>query len=193
MASPIRPQAPHAVYHITSRGNNRQAIYRDAADREFFLSRLGRVVRTYEWLLHAYCLMTNHFHLILITPEPNLARGMQNLNSTYAVYVNRRHGRVGHLFERRYGSELIETESYLLEACRYVVLNPHRAGIPAADHWPWSSYRATAGLQKAPPFLTLDWLLEQFSLQRGQAFERYRTFIAEGSPYASMAGLLAAA
>jgi putative transposase len=193
MASPIRPQAPDAMYHITSRGNNRQAIFVDRADREVFELLLGRTVLGSRWLLHAYVQMTNHFHLVVQTPEPNLAHGMQRLNSAYAVRFNWRHRRLGHLFERRYHSELIETESHLLEACRYVVLNPHRAHMPDADLWPWSSYRATAGLAKRPAFLTVDTVLEHFSADRSRALELYQRFIAEGSPAASFAGVLAMA
>jgi REP element-mobilizing transposase RayT len=192
MASPIRPQAADTVYHITSRGNNRRPIYVDGVDWECFLSRLHRVVVDCGWFVHAYVLMTNHFHLVLTTPEPNVALGMQKLNSAYALHFNRRHGRRGHLFERRYFSLPIETESHLLEACRYVVLNPHRAGIPGADYWPWSSYRATGGLGKAPPFLRLDWLLDQFAPVSTDAFALYRCFIAEGSTASSIEGLLAA-
>lgn len=192
MASPIRIQIPGGIYHITVRGNDRQTIFHDEIDYEFLLSTLNRVVPARRWLCHAYCFMGNHFHLLVTTPEPNLAEGMQQVNSAYAVHFNRRHGRRGHLFEARYFSVLIETEGHLFEVCRYVVLNPVRAGLPGAERWPWSSFRATAGLAAPPRFLHLDWLLDQFSANRERAQEQYREFVAEGAPARSLRGLLAA-
>jgi len=160
MARPLRIEFPGAVYHITSRGNALQDIYVDDADREAFLDVLTRVVERFHWLCHAYCLMGNHYHLLVETLEPTLSRGMRQLNGVYTQRFNRRHGRAGHLFGGRFKAILVEREAYLLELCRYVVLNPVRAGlVRAAKDWPWSSYRATAGLAEAPPFLTVDWIL----------------------------------
>jgi putative transposase len=126
--------------------------------------------------------MGNHYHLLLETPRPNLARGMRELNGLYAQSFNRRHRRVGHLFQGRYKAILVERETHLLEACRYVVLNPERvrSGSWPYQSWRWSSYRASAGLAPAPSFLALDRLLEQFGLQRVRAQRAYRAFVRDG-------------
>jgi len=192
MARPLRIEFPGAVYHITSRGNARQEIYLDDADRRAFLEVLAQVVERFHWICHAYCLMGNHYHLLVETPEPTLSRGMRQLNGVYTQRFNQRHGRVGHLFGGRFKAILVEREAYLLELCRYVVLNPVRAGlVRAAKDWPWSSYRATAGLAEAPPLLTVDWILAQFSERRSKAQRRYRRFVAEGkgiSPWEELKG-----
>lgn len=192
MARPLRIEFPGAVYHITARGNARQKIYLDDADREAFLDILAQVVERFHWICHAYCLMDNHYHLLVETPEPTLSRGMRQLNGVYTQRFNRRHGRCGHLFGGRFKAILVEREAYLLELCRYVVLNPVRAGLArAAKDWRWSSYRATAGLAEAPPFLTTDWILAQFSGRRSEAQRRYRRFVAEGrgaSPWRELKG-----
>jgi REP element-mobilizing transposase RayT len=181
MPRSLRIEFPGALYHVTSRGNNQARIFWDDADRLTFLGLLGAVVARDRFELHAYCLMGNHYHAVLRTPEGNLARGMQRLNSAFAQHANSRHPRSGHLFQGRYDSRLVEEEPYLLQLARYVVLNPVRAGLvatPAA--WRWSSYRATAGLELAPAFLTTSWLLEQFGADEGRARQRYRVFVAEG-------------
>jgi REP element-mobilizing transposase RayT len=155
--------------------------YRDDQDREGFLGTLDHVVARYGWRCHAYCLMTNHYHLLIETPKPTLARGMRQLNGVYSQAFNRCHRRVGHLFQGRYHAILVEKEAHLLELCRYVVLNPVRVrACRTAGHWPWSSYRATAGLAPAPRFLTVDWVLGQFGQGQRQAQARYRTFVREG-------------
>ena len=193
MAYPPREQFPGAIYHVTSRGNNRGAIYRTEADRETWLRILRDVVRETNVECHAYCQLTNHFHLCLSTPEPNVARAMQILNSRYAREFNRRHGRRGHVFERRYFSALIEKQEHLLEVARYVVLNPERAGLADVGEWRWSSFRATAGLIPAPRFLTTRWILGQFSPSPQRARALYADFVAAGSPAVSVDGLLLAA
>jgi REP-associated tyrosine transposase len=188
MASPLRTEFPGAIYHVTTRAI--QVMFADAVDREQFLFVLAKVIAEHGWICHAYCLMGNHFHLVVETPEPNLARGMRELNSAYARYFNRRHGRRGPLCEKRYGAVVIAREAHLLEVVRYVVLNPVRAGLcETAEEWPWSSSRATAGLIRAPRFLRTDWVLAQF----GNDERRYRAFVAEGAPAASLSGLLLAA
>jgi putative transposase len=180
MARQLRNEHPGAVYHVTSRGNRREPIFQDAVDTTAFLTGLARVVRDCAWLCHAYCLMENHFHLVVETPRPNLAIGMRRLNSSYAQGFNSRHSRVGHVFQGRYHAILVEKESYLLEVCRYVVLNPVRAGLCAApEDWANSSYRATAGLEPASSFLTTDWLLGQLGDTRRRAHERYAAFVAD--------------
>ena len=181
MARPLRLEFPGAIYHVTSRGNAAQAIVLDDADRAAFLSILAEVVDRFGWRCHAYCLMDNHYHLMIETPLGNLSRGMRQLNGLTTQRFNRRHERVGHLYQGRYKAILVERDSYLLELCRYVVLNPVRAGmVSSATRYRWSSFRATAGRAAAPPWLTTDWLLSQFGARRRRAQERYVAFVAEG-------------
>ena len=124
---------PGGLYHVTTRGNCRASIFEDAFDRLAFLDRLGSSVVRFEWKCFAYCLMGNHFHLLIETPDPNIARGMRALNGWYAQRFNWRHERTGHLFEAPYHSELVEREAHLLEATRYIVLNPVRAKLCRAS------------------------------------------------------------
>ncbi|MEK7817637.1 MAG: transposase, partial [Actinomycetota bacterium] len=145
------------------------------------------------WLCHAYCLMGNHYHLMIETPEGNLSQGMRQLNGVYTQAFNRRHGRVGHVLQGRFKAILVDKDSYLLELCRYIVLNPVRAKmVKQPKNYPWSSYRATAGLSSAPAFLTRDWLLRQFGREHHTAARRYREFVAQGigqpSPWDQLAG-----
>ena len=178
MARRLRLEYAGALYHLTARGNERRAIFRNDIDRQRFLALLACEIKEKRWRLHAYCLMDNHYHLIVETPEPNLARGMRRLNSAYSQHFNRRYHRVGHLFQGRYHSVLVQRESYLLELSRYVVLNPVRAGmVDRAHQWPWSSYRATAGLVPAPVFLEVRWLLEQFHSDPEYAQDKYQRFV----------------
>ncbi len=193
MARPLRIEYPGALYHVTARGNARQAIYKDDADRRAFLNVLEAVVERFNWLCHAYCLMGNHYHLLIETPDGNLSKGMRELNGRYTQAFNRRHRRVGHLFQGRFKAILIEREGYLLELCRYVVLNPVRARMARSpDKYKWSSYRATAGQGRAPSFLTTDWVLAQFAKRRPEAQRRYRRFVREGlgapSPWDALKG-----
>jgi putative transposase len=163
MARPLRLEYDNAVYHVTSRGNAGTKIFRDDTDRIRFLEVFGGVVERFGWLCYAYCLMTNHYHLLIETPQPNLSRGMQHLNGVYTQWFNHRHSRAGHLVQGRFKSIVVEKESHLLELARYIVLNPVRAKLArSARDWRWSSYRATAGQVKPPAFLTVDWLLSQF-------------------------------
>jgi putative transposase len=181
MARPLRLEFDGAVYHVTSRGNDRESIFFDEADRLRFLEILADVVARYGWLCHAYCLMTNHYHLLIETPEAGLSRGMQLLNGVYTQYVNRTHKRVGHLLQGRFKAILVEKDSHLLELARYVVLNPVRAKmVRRIDGWRWSSYRATAGQEDVPAFLTVDWLLAQFGSDRPRAIQEYRRFVRRG-------------
>jgi putative transposase len=172
---------PGAVYHLTSRGNARQKIFLSDADRELFLDTLTQVVSRYGWICHAYCLMANHYHLLVETPRGNLAIGMRQLNGIYTQSFNRRHKRVGHLLQGRYKAILVEKESYLLELCRYIVLNPARVK-ERIEHaaWKWSSYRATSGQAKVPELLSVDWVLGQFGKHRRTAQKRYRDFVRDG-------------
>jgi putative transposase len=177
MARPLRIEYPGAVYHITSRGNEKKPVFKDDQDRYAFLDILEAVNKRYHWMCHAYCLMDNHYHLLIETPDGNLSLGMRHLNGVYTQFFNRRHKRTGHLFQGRYKAILIQKDSHLLEVCRYVVLNPVRAGIVARpEEWKWSSYRATAGREKRLSCLTTDWVLGQFSATRGTAEKEYRQF-----------------
>jgi REP element-mobilizing transposase RayT len=182
MARPLRVEFAGAVYHVTSRGNARQKIFFNDADRELFLKTLAHVVSRYRWICHAYCLMANHYHLLIETPKGNLSIGMRQLNGIFTQSFNRRHRRVGHLFQARYQAILVEKESYLLELCRYIVLNPLRVKRGGSDlaTWKWSSYPATAGRGAVPEFLSTDWLLEQFGKNRRVAQKRYREFVRDG-------------
>jgi len=181
MARPLRIQYPGAVYHVTSRGNAGQPIFKDDRDREEFLVTLRRVTDRYRWRCHGYCLMRNHYHLVIETPEGNLVLGMRQLNGVYTQTFNRRHSRMGHLLQGRYQAILVQKESHLLEVCRYVVLNPVRAGVvKRADQWQWSSYGGTAGIKAPHPCLTTEWVLGQFGQTRSRAAERYRAFVQDG-------------
>lgn len=181
MARPLRPQFPGAVYHITARGNDKQTIHHDHKDFARFLKFLGQAVDQYRWLCHGYCLMTNHYHLLIETPEPNLARGMKRLNSRYCIAFNRRHRRVGHVLQGRYNSVVVQKEAYLLELCRYIVLNPVRAHmVQKPDDWVWSSYLDTAGKTRPPSFLAKDWVLSHFGRRVKTAMENYTRFVYDG-------------
>jgi len=181
MARPLRIEYPGAIYHITSRGNEKKAIFRDDQDRGALLSLLHRTNLRYHWLCHAYCLMDNHYHLVIETPDGNLSRGMRQLNGVYTQWFNTRHDRVGHLFQGRYKAIIIQKETHLLEVCRYVVLNPVRAHFTEKpDDWPWSSYQATLGKEQPHPCLTIDWVLGQFSSNRDEAERSYDQFVQRG-------------
>jgi REP element-mobilizing transposase RayT len=181
MTRPLRLEYEGALYHTTSRGNAREDVFLNDSDRARFLEILGDVVARYGWICHAYCLMSNHYHLLIETPDANLSRGMQFLNGVYTQWFNRRHQRVGHLFQGRFKGILVEKESHLLELARYIVLNPVRANmVRGVRDWPWSSYRATLGQVSAPDFLTIDWILSQFDSDRGPAICAYRKFVRQG-------------
>ena len=181
MARPLRLEFPGAIYHLTGRGNARQKVFFTDADRELFLSKLAGVVSRYHWICHAYCLVANHYHLLVETPKTTLSIGMRQLNGIYTQSFNRRHNRVGHLFQGRFKAILVERQSHLLELCRYIVLNPVRVkGSAKASTWKWSSYRATAGLASVPEFLRPDWILEQFGKSRLRAQQQYREFVRDG-------------
>ena len=182
MARPLRLLVPGGVYHVITRGNARQDVFADDCDRQCFLSVLCAVCQRLNVQCHAFCLMSNHYHLLLETPDANLSHTVRNLNGVYAQSFNHRHGRVGHLFQGRYSSKLVEKDAYLLVVARYIVLNPVRAHlVPHPAEWNWSSYRAHAGLVDPPPFLTRDWLLTCFgATDRSQAHEAYRRFIHDG-------------
>ena len=193
MSRPIRIAFPDALYHVTSRGDRREDIFEDDLDRQTFLSTLEQVVAQFNWVCYAWCLMGNHYHLLIQTPDGNLSKGMRQLNGVYTQANNRRHGRVGHLFQGRFKAILVDTDAYLLELSRYVVLNPVRAGmVKNVTDWRWSSYRASVGLEPAAPWLAIDGMLAQFAERRSLAQRRYAQFVAEGvkaiSPWANVKG-----
>ena len=179
MVRPLRIEFPGAVYHVMSRGNGKQDIFLDSYDRVALLGILAGVVSQYNWLCHSYCLMNNHYHLLLETLDPTLSAGMRQLNSVYSQKFNRRHDRVGHLLQGRFKSILVEKGSYLLELCRYIVLNPVRSGfVKSPEEWVWSSYRGIAGFDRNTSFLTKEWVLSQFGNTVGDAQASYQAFVA---------------
>jgi len=191
MARPLRIEFPGALYHITSRGNDRKQTYCNDVDRHHFLAQLEHCCDRYNWLCHAYCLMTNHYHLLIETREPTLSKGMKHLNGRYTQDFNKRHARTGHVFQGRFKAILVDSDAYLLELARYIVLNPVRAQmVHSAGEWHWSSYRATAGMGPGHSCLTTDWVLSGFGSARHHACEKYRAFVARGkgqpSPWESL-------
>jgi REP element-mobilizing transposase RayT len=182
MARPLRIEFAGAIYHITSRGNHRDDIFYSDADREDWLAIFAQVCERFNWRCHAWCLMDNHYHLLVETAEANLSQGMRQLNGVYTQHTNRRHQRVGHVFQGRYKAILVQKEAYLLELCRYVVLNPIRAKMVShiAD-WRWSSYLMMLGQVNAPQWLETDWILAHFSENnRAQAIKQYKNFVHAG-------------
>ncbi len=181
MARPLRIEYAGALYHITSRGNAQQEIFLNDDHRASFLDTLAKTCERQKWLCHAYCLMSNHYHLLIETQAASLSKGMKILNGSYTQYFNRNQSRVGHVFQGRFKAILVERDSHLLELCRYVVLNPVRARmVRSAKDWPWSSYRATAGLSRAHAVLSMDWILGNFGRREKIAQEKYRAFVLAG-------------
>jgi REP element-mobilizing transposase RayT len=176
-----RPQFPGAVYHVTARGVRKNPIFTNAKERRCFLALFGQTIAGFSWQSFAYCLMGNHYHLVVATPTANLSAGMHRLNGGYARWFNRVHGHQGHLFENRFHSQLVERDSHLLEACRYVVLNPVRAGlVPEPEHWAWSSYGATIGAETASRLVAVTELLELFGSDADSGRRRFEAFVREG-------------
>jgi len=191
MARPLRIEFSGALYHLTARGNAQQDIYIDDDDRNDFLALLSKVCERYHWRCHAYCLMSNHYHLLIETKQPTLSKGMKYINGLYTQRFNKRHKRVGHVFQGRFKGILVERDAYLLELACYIVLNPVRAGmVRSVKDWPWSSYRATAGFKEPHSCLVTDWVLSGFGKQKKRAQESYRQFVREGkgqtSPWESL-------
>jgi len=193
MSRPIRIEFADALYHVTARGDRREDIFEDDQDRLMFLSTLEQVITQFNWICHAWCLMDNHYHLLIQTPDGNLSKGMRQLNGVYTQASNRRHQRVGHLFQGRFKAILVDSDAYLLELSRYVVLNPVRAGmVKEPADWAWSSYRSSVGLEPPAPWLAVDGLLAQFAKRRSLAQQRYAQFVTEGikaaSPWINLKG-----
>lgn len=184
MARQLRIEYEGAFYHITSRGNQRERIFWDDKDREEFKRILKRTKERYGYLLHAYVLMDNHYHLLMETPHANIKQAMQNINTSYAVSVNKRHGRYGHLFQGRYKAFIVDKESYLLELSRYIHLNPIRAKIvQKPEDYKWGSYRAYIGAGDG--ITDTEDTLYAFSKKRAIAIKKYKEFVKAGLSEAS--------
>ncbi len=181
MTRPLRINIENGLYHVTSRGNERKSIFTSKDDRNSFLEILAKVVDRYGWICHAYCLMENHYHIVIETPRGNLSQGMRQLNGVYTQYFNIKYRRNGHLFQGRFKAVLVEKEAHLLELTRYVVLNPVKAKIcNKAGEYEWSSYNSMIGVVKKPVFLFTDWILSQFGGNRKTATRKYEGFVNEG-------------
>lgn len=181
MARPLRIEVAGGLYHVTSRGDRREDIYLDDGDRRAWLEIFGAVCKRCNWICHAWCQMNNHYHIVVETAEGNLSQGMRQLNGVYTQTFNRIHQRVGHVFQGRYRSVIVEKDAYLLELLRYVVLNPVRAGlVDDAANWRWSSYDAMVGAVNRPEWLQTDWALGQFSRVRNRAVSGYMDFVRVG-------------
>ncbi|MDJ0806573.1 MAG: transposase [Gammaproteobacteria bacterium] len=181
MTRPLRIEYAGALYHVTSRGDRREDIYRDDEDREIWLEVFAQTCTRFNWRCHAWCQMDNHYHIVVETVEGNLSLGMRQLNGVYTQRSNRRHGLYGHVFQGRYKSILVQKESYLMELSRYVILNPVRAGLVNDVHeWNWSSYGSMTGDREAPEWLETDWLLGCFGKRRSSCIAKYKNFVREG-------------
>lgn len=181
MARPLRLEFSGALYHVTSRGDGREVIYRGDGDRRLFLGVVAEVWARFNWSIHAYCLMTNHYHLVVETPDANLAKGMRELNGVYTQRFNRTYAHVGHVFQGRYKAILAQQDAYLLELARYVVLNPVRARtVRTPVEYPWSSYRAMIGEVVPPQWLETRCLLRALGETEAEAVAGYVRFVADG-------------
>jgi len=178
MARSLRIEYPGAFYHVTSRGNERKEVFLDGADRERFLSYLDSATVRYGAQVHLYCLMPNHYHLLVETPLGNLSRIMGHINGAYTTYFNLKHQRPGHLFQGRYKAILVDKDEYVRELSRYIHLNPVRAGISATPgDYRWSSYRAYCGLTHSPSWLNRSLILSLFGSRATRAEAEYRGFV----------------
>jgi REP-associated tyrosine transposase len=182
MARPLRLEFEGAIYHVTSRGDRREPIFHGDSDRNLLLAIVTKAMKRFDAVVFAYCLMENHYHFVVRTHRPNLSRLMHFINGVYTQAYNRRHTQVGHLFQGRFEAVLVDKDAYFLEVCRYVDLNPVRAGMTTQpEEWAWSSYRAHTGRAPAPSWLDSSALHRQLSpqqLERGPGL--YARFVAEG-------------
>ena len=186
MSRKRRDQRSGVVYHVTARGNVRQDIYLGDEDREVFLGLVSDSCELEHLICHAYCLMGNHYHLLVETPEANIGSAMHRINGLYANRFNRLYGREGHVFERPYRAWIMHGGGRELRAARYIVRNPVRAGLCASPEvWPWSSHAALIGLADCPAFLSTDRLAAWFETDEHEARARYRSFVESGAdaPY----------
>ena len=180
MANKPRVLFEDATYHITSRGNNRQTLFHDSFNFLFFLGFLSCSVYEYGWLCFSYCLMTNHYHLVIQTPQPNLSEGMHKLHSRYSHYYRNKYPFTGKLFEGRYDTQNISDDAYALESIRYDLINPVRAGlVKHPKDWSWSSYKETAGLEEPSGWVDNEWVRSMFDDDQIPA-KRFMRFIEMG-------------
>ena len=178
MARPLRIEFDGAVYHVTSRGDERKEIFKTVSDRQQFLSYLSSATTRYGAAIHCYCMMGNHYHLFLQTPQGNLSQIMRHINGAYTTYYNVKRHHAGHLFQGRYKAIVVEADQYALELSRYLHLNPVRAGmVEAPEHYRWSSYSSYIGIEQPPPWLDVDFVLGMFSADLPARQQRYREFI----------------
>lgn len=178
MARPLRITFPGAFYHITSRGNEGKVVFKSKRDREKFLEYLESATRRYDALIHAYCMMDNHYHLMLETPSGNLSQIMRHINGAYTTYFNIKRKRSGHLFQGRYKAILVEIDEYAKELSRYIHLNPVRAGmVEKPEAYQWSSYPFYIGQKKAPEWLHREFILGYFGEKESIAQKRYHDFV----------------
>jgi REP-associated tyrosine transposase len=182
MPRPLRPPVANATYHVTARGNRGAEIVCDDQDRTFWEGLLENVVLAFECICHTYCLLTNHFHLLVSTPEANISAAMQCLNGEHARWFNWRYGRKGHLFQGRFWSETVDDDAYFVEAARYMALNPVRAGLASRpEDWRWSAFPATIGAAPVPSFVTTKRILAQFSDDVPEARRIFADFVEAGA------------
>jgi len=180
MTRPLRVEYPGAYYHVINRGNAGENIFNNDRDREKFLEYLEKAVERFSIVVHTYCLMSNHYHLLIETPHPNLSAAIQWLNVSYAAYYNKKRQRSGHLFQGRFKSILVNADEYLTHLSRYIHLNPVRANIVTGPaEFSWSSYPAFIGRIKAPDWLETGWLLAIFGKDKKEAINNYRDFVEE--------------
>ena len=178
MARPLRIEYSGAFYHVTSRGNERKAVYKSQRDREKFFSYLESATERYGAVVHVFCLMDNHYHLLLETPSGNLSQIMHHINGAYTTYFNTKRERSGHLFQGRYRAILIDVDEYAKELSRYIHLNPVRAGIiKNPEEYRWSSCQYYTVKRKPPEWLKRDFILSYFGNEPKTAMKRYRDFI----------------
>jgi REP element-mobilizing transposase RayT len=193
MPRPLRPQIPGGVYHITSRGNKRAWIYHQDTDRRLWIDLLANAVERYGLVCLSFCVMSTHFHLLVQTPQPNVSRAMQWLNGRFAQISNMKYGATGHVLEGRFKAKLVEDDAHLLEVVRYIARNPVRADICSRPElWPWSSYAATIGLRRCPPYVAADRVLALFTGGPRLAREQLRAFVDAGRDEEPIPAALAA-
>ena len=178
MTRPLRIEYAGAVYHVTSRGNERKSVFKSDDDRLKFLNTLQHVNKRYNWICHAYCLMDNHYHLLVETPLGNLPQIMHHINGAYTTYFNVKRKRSGHLFQGRYKAILVAIDEYAKELSRYIHLNPVRAKlVETAEKYDWSSYKFYIGKQKPPNWLYRDFILSYFGTEISNAQKGYQRFV----------------
>ena len=178
MARPLRITYPGAFYHITSRGNERKSVFKNERDREKFLEYIESATERYNAVIHVYCLMDNHYHILLETPSGNLPQIMRHINGAYTTYFNVKRDRSGHLFQGRYKAILVEKDEYAKELSRYIHLNPVRAKmVGRPEEYDWSSYKYYIGKRKTPEWLQTSFILRFFGNKVPESRKRYKTFV----------------